>query len=114
MSNSPPRRLSGGTRDRLAACGALGLSYWSDHPADRTRETYTVWAIDGRQQAHVVRVDREAGTVQHVCGSVDPVAVQQCVGSDEVVPYTIPEEQQQLFSNENGYPRALVELGKET
>jgi hypothetical protein len=38
------------TQSKIAACEALGLSYWADHPA-----TGCVWAVDTDQQAHVVR-----------------------------------------------------------
>jgi hypothetical protein len=69
------------TRECLAACQAVGLHYWSDHPL-----AHHVWAVDDHQQAHVVRVRRD-GTAQHVCGSADPVAVEWCAGADEAVPY---------------------------
>ncbi|MDP7733659.1 DUF7457 domain-containing protein [Mycobacterium paragordonae] len=38
------------TLGKMAACEAVGLSYWSDHPANGC-----VWAVDSDQQAHVVR-----------------------------------------------------------
>lgn len=38
------------TRGKMAACEAVGLEYWSDHP-----KPGCVWAVDGNQQAHVVR-----------------------------------------------------------
>jgi hypothetical protein len=74
------RPLPKGTRERLAACEAIGLTYWSDHPARNC-----VWAIDDQQRAHVVRID--PGTAQHVCGRTSPVAVEQCAGGGEALPY---------------------------
>jgi hypothetical protein len=52
-------RLPKRTRERLTACEAVGLSYWADHPV-----IGHVWAVDSRQQAHVVRTGR---TPEHVC-----------------------------------------------
>lgn len=42
--------FSATTLSKMAACRAVGLEYWSDHPA-----TGCMWAVDGNQQAHVVR-----------------------------------------------------------
>ncbi|ASR77184.1 hypothetical protein KIV66_gp77 [Mycobacterium phage MyraDee] len=39
------------TQAKMAACAALGLSYWSDHPGVRC-----VWAVNDRQQAFVVKI----------------------------------------------------------
>lgn len=54
------------TLGKMAACEALSLSYWADHPAPNC-----VWAVDDNQQAHVVRVYRKTGeaAVQDVAGS---------------------------------------------
>lgn len=46
------------TRENMAACAAVGLSYWSGHPASGH-----VWAIDAHQAAHTVRIDRKHGLV---------------------------------------------------
>jgi hypothetical protein len=77
-SRDDARPLPKRTRERLAACAAIGLSYWSDHPARNC-----VWAIGDHQDAHVVRIER--GTAQHVCGRTTPVAV-RCTGDDEMAP----------------------------
>jgi hypothetical protein len=50
----PPR-----TRESIAACAALGLSYWSEAPGINR-----LWAIDGQQEAHEVRIDRKNGKVE--------------------------------------------------
>jgi hypothetical protein len=80
MNSSDARQLPKSTRERISACAAIGLSYWSDHPARNC-----VWAIDDHQRAHVVRIDH--GTAQHVCGNTTPVAVEHCAGGDEAAPY---------------------------
>jgi hypothetical protein len=85
MSSSRACQLPKSTRERLAACEAVGLHYWADHPAGRH-----VRAIDGHQQAHVVRIHREDGTGQHVCRSTIPTAVEERAGDDEAVPYQPP------------------------
>ncbi|QDK03170.1 hypothetical protein SEA_SYDNAT_78 [Mycobacterium phage SydNat] len=46
------------TQAKIAACEALGLSYWADHPA-----TGCMWAVDDQQQAFVVRWYRSTGMV---------------------------------------------------
>jgi hypothetical protein len=72
------------TRERLAACAAVGLYFWSDHPT-----THHVWAVDDHQQAHVVRICRDDGTAQHVCAG-RPFEAERCTGDDEAVPYQPP------------------------
>jgi hypothetical protein len=42
------------TREAMAACAAVGLAYWSDHP-----KPSHVWAVDADQQPHPVRIDRK-------------------------------------------------------
>lgn len=42
------------TREAMAACAAVGLAYWSDHP-----QPGHVWAVDAAQQPHPVRIDRK-------------------------------------------------------
>lgn len=83
QSRDGARPLPKLTLQRLAACEALGLHYWADHPT-----AHHIWAVDDHQRAHVVRIRR--GSAQHVCGSVIPVAVEQCVGDDEPVSYQPP------------------------
>jgi hypothetical protein len=85
------------TIERLAACEAVGLSYWADHP---TRNC--LWAIDNDRRAHVARM--AAGAAQHVCGNATPVAVEQCAGDDEALPYTISGKQERPLSDESGRP----------
>ena len=58
MARQLPRR----TREALAACEAVGLMFWADHPWPRQ-----VWAVDDHQRVHVVRIGRDASTVQHMC-----------------------------------------------
>ncbi len=56
------RAIPSGTRENIAACAALGLSYWSGHPA-----AGHVWAVDNHQQAHAVKIDRKASKAMHAC-----------------------------------------------
>lgn len=49
--------------ERIAACAAVGLHYWSDSPVPRV-----VWACGDDQRFHLVRLDRVTRTAHHVCG----------------------------------------------
>jgi hypothetical protein len=89
----PGRPLPKRAHEALAACEAAGLMYWADHP-----RAQHVWAVDDFRRAHVVKIDRNAGTAQHVCGSTVPVAVEQCTGDDTAVPYAAPDEKGPLPS----------------
>lgn len=77
------------TRENVTACHAVDLSYWSEHRAPNH-----LWAVDENQRPHVVRVDRKAGTVSHVCGigaGVDNVVVfGKCPETLRQETYTIP------------------------
>jgi hypothetical protein len=76
-SRDEARALPKGTRERLAACEAVGLHWWADHPV-----AGHVWAVDDHQQAHVVRI---RGTVQHVCRPDLLVEEGRCTaGVDEI------------------------------
>jgi hypothetical protein len=46
------------TREKIAACEAVGLAYWSDHPT-----AGCMWAVDDNQQPHVVRWYRKTNEV---------------------------------------------------
>lgn len=82
------RPLPERTRERLAACEAVSLHYWSDHP-----QANHVWAVDDHQHAHVVRIDRKTGTAQHVCRAASSDEAEQCVGATEAVTYTVETAQ---------------------
>lgn len=79
------RPLPKRTREAPAACEAVGLTFWSDHPRPRC-----MWAVDEHQRAHVVRVNN-GGRAQHVCGRVVPVHDELCAGDDEAVSYATPD-----------------------
>lgn len=49
------------TLGKMAACNALGLSYWSDHPV-----TGCMWAVDDNQRPHVVRWYRKTNEAWQV------------------------------------------------
>lgn len=50
--------FSATTIEKMAACHAVGLSYWSDHPS-----TGCMWAVDESRRAHVVRWYRKTREV---------------------------------------------------
>ncbi len=66
----PPR-----TRENIAACAAVGLSYWSEAPGAH------LWAIGDHQDAHEIHIDRKNGKVQGLLGQweafVAPVTLEQ-------------------------------------
>jgi len=53
------------TRQAVAACAALDLTYWCGH------STHSVWAVDDNQRFHTVRIDRKAGASSHSCYDSD-------------------------------------------
>lgn len=73
----PPARSRGEaaipkrTQENIAACAAVGLSYWSEGYAPNL-----LWAVDDTtRRAHQVRIDRKAGKAEHHChttGRYDP------------------------------------------
>jgi hypothetical protein len=50
------------TLENIAACAALGLSYWSDAPG-----TNKIWAVDANQVPHSVLIDRKVNKAEHYC-----------------------------------------------
>ena len=53
----------------IAACAAVGLTYWADHPGAANKGRY-VWALDSERTAHIVHVCGGAtnhGTAEHMC-----------------------------------------------
>lgn len=93
------RPLTKRTRERLAACEAVNLHYWADHPS-----AGHVWAVDGHQRAHVVRISRSASTAQHVCQAASSDEAEQCAGAAEAVAFTVQEETEKRppLMNESG------------
>jgi len=71
------RPLGKRIRKRLAACEAVDLDYWADHP-----QKNHVWAVDDDQRAHVVRIGSSASTIQHVCQMSS--GAEQCAGFIEL------------------------------
>lgn len=59
--SSGPRPIPARTRENIAACAALGLSYWSEAPG-----AGRLWAVDDTQQAHEVRIDRKRSEAELV------------------------------------------------
>lgn len=91
------------TATKMAACAAVGLHYWADHPLPGR-----VWAVDDNQQAHVVRVyaSKDTAVLQKVvirqvrqwsmCGNrmVDETHTYD-VG--DAIPFEVTAETQDLF-----------------
>lgn len=64
-------------RQNVAACAALGLSYWADHP-----DPGCVWAVDAANQEYrIVKIDRRNGEARDLA----------LVGKNGVVPISGPE-----------------------
>jgi hypothetical protein len=81
------RPLNKRTRERLAACHAVGLHFWADHPLPNH-----VWAVDDHQRAHVVRINRDVSTALHACRVALPDGHEQCPAAAEAVIYTVLDE----------------------
>jgi hypothetical protein len=60
--HNAPRPIPARTCENIAACAAVGLSYWSEAPNAR------LWAVDDHQHAHEIRIDRKAAKVQNLTG----------------------------------------------
>lgn len=97
------RPLRKATREALAACEAVGLHYWADH-----RRAHHLWAVDDRQRAHVVRINREDGTAQHACRPELLIEARgtcrECVGDDEAVSYNNDQGEQQMTTQKENRP----------
>jgi hypothetical protein len=68
------RPLPARTREHLAACDAVGLHYWAEAPS-----AGHIWAVDDAQHAHLVQIDRDAGTARlagHIADEAEPYTVQ--------------------------------------
>lgn len=57
------------TRENVAACAAVGLSFWSEAPVPNG-----MWAVDDSQHAHLVKVDRRAQRAYVACMTNHPIA----------------------------------------
>ncbi|UYL88165.1 hypothetical protein SEA_EVAA_54 [Gordonia phage Evaa] len=90
-------KLPAKTADRLIACAAVGLTFHAAHPVNRH-----VWALDDSGRAHVVRIDLDERTAQHVCDRYArvggyrrrytwPAAFTHCQGDDRRMSFAIPE-----------------------
>jgi hypothetical protein len=63
------RSLPAQLKFNIAACAAVDLSFWADHPGAARRGRY-VWALDDQRTAHIVHICGDAtfhGTAEHVC-----------------------------------------------
>lgn len=68
------------TRENVAACEALGLSFWSEHP-----QPGVLWAVDDHQQAHAVKIDRRRGlSYRYIDGHPDELVRWWPTDSQEV------------------------------
>ena len=84
------------TRENVAACAAVGLSFWSEAPLPNG-----MWAVDESQHAHLVKVDRRAQHAYVACTTDHPLsaAAHHCqyqVGGNQ--PYAVPATNDQLAS----------------
>lgn len=67
------------TRENVAACAAVGLSFWSEAPVPNG-----MWAVDTHQRAHLVKVDRRARRAHVACMDRHPLdaAAHTCLYRD--------------------------------
>lgn len=87
-TNRPQTVAPARTRENVAACAAVGLSFWSEAPVPNG-----MWAVDATQRAHLVKVDRRAHRAYVACMDEHPLAAaahtcQYRAGGDQT--YTVP------------------------
>lgn len=96
------------TREAMAACAAVGLTYWSDHPT-----AGMVWAVDSDQHAHPVHIDRKHGTaaIGDYELSLSNASAKRVVGDSPYVPWSIDGPAEPVLSDpfsladdETGWP----------
>lgn len=58
------RTIPNRDRENIAACAALGLTFWSGHPA-----AGSLWATDFAGRFHQVRINRKTRQSWHVCST---------------------------------------------
>lgn len=83
-------------RENIAACAALGLSYWSEAPPN-----CALWALDSEQEIHMVQVERTNGAVRHLCGQDEARGYRDtrdgCRDSGRRAEYVVPENDNALW-----------------
>lgn len=87
-TNRPQSVAPARTRENVAACAAVGLSFWSEAPTPNG-----MWAVDNAQRAHLVKVDRRAHRAYVACMDEHPLdaAAHTCqyrAAGDQT--YTVP------------------------
>lgn len=84
------------TREAMAACAAVGLTYWSDHPT-----AGMVWAVDDDQHAHPVHIDRKHGTaaIGDYELSLSNTSAKRVVGDSPYVPWSIDGPSEPVLSD---------------
>lgn len=73
-------------RENIAACAALGLSYWSEAP-----DHGALWALDTDTVIHMVMITRHSSTAKHICGTDKALRYgdtrRRCTGTGESAEY---------------------------
>lgn len=91
-ATSVPKR----TRENIAACASLGLSFWSEAPPNSA-----LWALDSAQTVHMVSVNRGSGTAVHLCGIGDAQSYRDtrglCPWSGNSADYAAPDSDAALW-----------------
>lgn len=88
-----PKTITLRTREAVAACSAVGLTYWSDHPAANH-----LWAADFQGRFHTVRIDRKKNKSEHTCGKylgVDEGRI-RCPDSNRIESWSTPASLDEL------------------
>lgn len=75
------------TREDIAACAAVGLTFWSEAGIPNG-----LWAVDNAQQAHLLKIDRRTNAVAVACMVKHPLdaANHRCQYSGRRESYSVP------------------------
>lgn len=103
-----PGKLPDRTLENIAACAALGLSFWAE--AGSSRGVWNAWAVDDDQRVHMVKIDYTARKATHECLSTaryDPVrqwprddSKKRCEGFILAADYDVEDTRASLFDHE--------------
>lgn len=84
-------------RENIAACAALGLSYWSEAP-----DHGALWALDTETVIHMVMITRHSNTAKHICGTDKALRYgdtrRRCTGTGENAEYAATPDDEGLWA----------------
>lgn len=97
------------TRENIAACAALGLSYWSEAP-----DNGALWALDTDTVIHMVMITSHSNTAEHICGTDKALRYgdtrTRCTGTGESAEYAATADDDGLWAlaDFRPTPRAFI------